>query len=53
MGVRDVCWQHVNGKAAVMSMSYDTYYKTSEPDEYDAALDDDALFGEFDLSSVP
>ena len=27
--------------------------ETSEPDEYDAALDDDALFGEFDLSSVP
>ncbi|KAI1795200.1 hypothetical protein LXA43DRAFT_970848 [Ganoderma leucocontextum] len=25
----------------------------SEPDEYDAALDDDALFGEFDLSSIP
>ncbi len=27
--------------------------ETSEPDEYDAALDDDALFGEFDLSSIP
>lgn len=27
--------------------------EASEPDEYDAALDDDAPFGEFDLSSIP
>lgn len=42
-----------SGEAVHASEAKKPKRETSEPDEYDAALDDDALFGEFDLSSIP
>ena len=42
-----------SGEATHASEAKKPKRETSEPDEYDAALDDDAVFGEFDLSSIP